>query len=122
MQDLLVLGVVPGTNYVIPMYFWILFGFFWILLFWNIDKIRLYHQERTLHRLQQATTNVTLLSTSALGSTLVYTRRFMIAGLFVCVVAGHTFYKAVKQFVLWADKKANSVHASDLKKFIPSGE
>jgi len=127
-QDLLVLGVIPGTDYVIPLYFWVVFGFVWIIVFWNIDKIHL-HRRQHAHgqaQVQSVSTSMATPSTSALATaiaTLVGIGRTTLAKLVVGLsIAAHLIYKVLKKYVVWADKKANSVHASDLKKIMTSNE
>jgi hypothetical protein len=126
MQDLLVLGIVPGTNYVIPIYFWVIFGLVWILLFWNIDKIHLSRKLQTHAQLQSPSTSIATTSSSLVTATitrLVHIGRAALAKFVIgLTLTAHLAYQLIKEYVIWADKKANSVHPTDLKKIIPSKE
>ncbi len=122
MQDLLVLGVIPGTDYVIPLYFWVVFGFVWIIVFWNIDKIHLYKKLQSTAQWQQASIHTAQTSQSLLKKYIPLIK-VGIAQLIILVVLGMiAIVRGIKLFVTWSDEKANSIHYSDIKKRLLSSE
>lgn len=122
MQELLVLGVIPGTNYVIPVYFWVLFGFLWILLFWNIDKIHVYKKLHAAAQWQQTSVHAAATSRSVLKRYIPLIK-IAIAEIFIMTMLGmYAIVRGIKLLVVWSDQKANSVQYSDIKKRLLSSE